>query len=74
MAESKGDLESSMRKEYDFSRGVRGKYTKRYAQGCNVVVLEPDVARLYPDAEAVNRALRAIAAVAPRATRRKKGD
>ena len=61
-----------MRKEYDFSWGVRGKYAKRYAQGCNVVVLEADVARLYRDAEAVNRALRALAEVAPRATRRKK--
>jgi hypothetical protein len=54
-----------MRKEYDFSGGVRGKYAERYAQGSNVVVLEPDVARLYPDAEAVNRALRAIIEAAP---------
>ncbi|HUT52743.1 MAG TPA: hypothetical protein VM658_05075 [bacterium] len=55
-----------MRKEYDFSRGVRGKYAKEYAKGSNVVVLDPDVARLYPDAKSVNRALRAIAAAAPR--------
>ena len=34
-----------MRAEYDFSRGVRGKYSRRYAQGTNVVVLQPDVAR-----------------------------
>ncbi len=54
-----------MRKEYDFSGGVRGKYAKRYAEGSNVVVLDPDVARLYPDAESVNRALRAIAKAAP---------
>lgn len=63
-----------MRKEYDFSGGVRGKYTKRYAQGSNVVVLEPDVARLYRDAEAVNRALRAIAEVAPSAVRKRKRE
>jgi hypothetical protein len=63
---------NGMRKEYDFSGGIRGKYAKRFAQGCNVVVLEPDVARLYPDAEAVNRALRALAEVAPRSVRRKK--
>lgn len=74
MAKSKGDQGNSMRKEYDFSRGVRGKYAKRYAQGCNVVVLDPDVARLYRDAEAVNRALRAVAEVAPRATPRRKSD
>lgn len=61
-----------MRKEYDFSEGVRGKYAKRYARGSNVVVLEPDVARLYPDAEAVNRALRAIAEVAPSTARKRK--
>lgn len=60
-----------MRKEYDFSDGVSGKYAKRFARGSNVVVLEPDVAKLYRDAEAVNRALRALAEVAPRATRRK---
>ena len=61
-----------MRKEYDFSDGVRGKYAGRYAQGSNVVVLEPDVARLYRDAEAVNRALRAIADVAPIPARKRK--
>ena len=44
--------------EYDFSDGVRGKYAKRYAQGTNVVLLEPDVAAAFPTAEAVNRALR----------------
>jgi hypothetical protein len=44
--------------DYDFSGGVRGKYAKRYAQGTNVVLLEPDVAAAFPTAEAVNRALR----------------
>jgi len=47
-----------MRPEYDFSKGVRGKYAKRYAEGTNVVVLDPDVAAAFPTAEAVNRALR----------------
>ncbi|MCB9833058.1 MAG: hypothetical protein H6807_11355 [Planctomycetes bacterium] len=55
-----------MRDEYDFSKGKRGKYATRYAEGANVVVLEPDVAELFPTADAVNRALRAIAEVAPR--------
>lgn len=35
--------------EYDFSKGVRGKYAKRYAAGTNVVVLDPDVAEYFPD-------------------------
>jgi len=52
-----------MRAEYDFSRGVRGKYARRYAQGTNVVVLEPDVAEAFPNAQAVNRSLRALAGI-----------
>lgn len=50
-----------MRREYDFSGGVRGKYASRYAKGCNVVVLDPDVAELFPDARSVNDALRTFA-------------
>ena len=46
--------------EYDFSKGVRGKYAKRYAQGTNVVVIEPDVAQYFPDHETVNEALRSL--------------
>ena len=52
-----------MRGEYDFSRGVRGKYARRYAQGTNVVVLEPDVAALFPNSKDVNRSLRALAGI-----------
>jgi hypothetical protein len=74
MAKARPAQRNGMKREYDFSGGVRGKYAKRYAKGTNVVVLEPDVAKLYPDAHAVNRALRAIAAVAPGArARRKRG-
>lgn len=40
--------------EYDFSGGIRGKYSKRYEQGSNVVVIEPDVAEYFPDHESVN--------------------
>ena len=47
--------------EYDFSRGVRGKYFRRYQRGANVVVLEPDVAKIFPNADAVNNSLRALA-------------
>ena len=48
-----------MRAEYDFSGGVRGKYAALYAQGTNLVLLDPDVAAEFGDAKAVNRALRA---------------
>ena len=50
-----------MRKEYDFSRGVRGKYAKAYHQGSNVVVLAPDVAERFPNAESVNQVLHSLA-------------
>ena len=49
--------------EYDFSSGARGKYTRRYVQGANVVMLEPDVAKEFPSAKAVNSSLRALAAI-----------
>ena len=54
-----------MRAEYDFSKGVRNKYAKRFAAGSNVVVLEPDVASAYPTAKAVNAALRRTLAGTP---------
>ncbi len=50
--------------QYDFSKGVRGKYAKRYAQGTNVVILSPDVAQVFPDSESVNEALRVLVKVA----------
>jgi hypothetical protein len=53
--------EDEMREEYDFSGGVRGKYAKRYAEGSNVVVLEPDVAERFKTSEDVNEALRKLA-------------
>ena len=58
--------EPEMQAEYDFTGGVRGKHARRYAQGTNVVVLEPDVAKAFPNAEAVNSSLRAMATVIKR--------
>jgi len=49
-----------MREEYDFSQGERGKYARRYAQGTNVVVLEPDVAKVFSNSKSVNVLLRRI--------------
>lgn len=46
-------------REYDFKDGLRGKYAARYAKGSNVVVLSPDVAKVFPDSTSANRALRA---------------
>ncbi len=54
---------NGMRAEYDFSRGVRGKHARLYVRGTNVVVLAPDVAKLFPTAEAVNDSLRALAGI-----------
>jgi urate oxidase len=52
---------SDMLPDYDFSRGVRGKYAKSYAEGSNVVVLDPDVAKIFASRESVNRSLRNLA-------------
>ena len=49
-----------MLEEYDFSKGVRGKYAKRYAEGTNVAVIEPDIAKVFPDHDSVNQALRSL--------------
>jgi hypothetical protein len=38
--------------------GVRGRYAKSYRDGTNVVLIDPDVHKLFPTSEAVNRALR----------------
>lgn len=50
--------EDTMRPEYDFSKAVRGATAVRYGQGTNVVLLDPDVAQIFPDTRAVNEALR----------------
>lgn len=54
----------TLRKEYPadlIKSGVRGKYAKRYREGTNVVVIDPDLHKLFPNSEAVNRALREYA-------------
>ena len=50
-----------MKSEYDFSKGTRGKYAERYARGCNVVVLDPEVTKEFPDSKSVNDALKSLA-------------
>jgi hypothetical protein len=63
MKNVESDEEDDLRPEYDFSKmkgGVRGKYVERYRQGTNLVLLDPDVADAFPDAKAVNDALRLL--------------
>lgn len=57
------EVASELRDEYDFSGGVRGKYADAYAEGTNVVLLDSDVAKVFPDSESVNRALRALVTI-----------
>jgi hypothetical protein len=56
-----GSDKDTMRPEYDFSKATRGVTAVRYAEGTNVVLLDPDVAEIFPDTRAVNEALRTIA-------------
>jgi hypothetical protein len=63
------DRDLEMREEYDFSGGVRGKYADRFSEGSTIVVLEPDVAAVFSDAEAVNEALRGLIQQGSKGTR-----
>jgi len=51
---------NEMLEEYDFSHGIRGKYAERYKEGVNVVKLDNDVSKFFPDAKSVNEALRTL--------------
>jgi hypothetical protein len=62
-----------MRAEYDFSGGVRGKYADRYRRGTNVILLEPELTKAFPDSKSVNDALRSLLSIATRARTRKLG-
>jgi len=55
--------DTDLQPEYDFSNGARGKHFRRYHRGTNVVVLDPDVARVFSDAATVNDSLRALAGI-----------
>jgi len=54
------EMEDGMRKEYDFTHAVRGKYVERFPEDVVMVTLAPDVAAAFPDADAVNEALRVL--------------
>ena len=62
--------QDTMRPEYDFSSGVRGVTAAQYAQGTNVVVIDPKVLDVFPDGKSVNETLRALAPVIRQRRRR----
>lgn len=57
-------MDDELRPEYDLAEllkgGVRGKYVERYRAGTNLIRLEPDIAKAFPDEAAVNEALRLV--------------
>ena len=69
MEKAKGDRVRDVEAEYDFSSGERGRYAKRFAEGTNVVVLDPDVAEVFRTSAEVNEALRALVSIAKRERR-----
>jgi hypothetical protein len=56
--------QDEMECEYDFSGAVRGKHHLQYKAGTNLVLLDPDLVKAFPDSESVNRALRLLLDIA----------
>jgi hypothetical protein len=54
------------RKEYDFSNARPNKYAKKYAEGTNIVLIEPDLVEFFPDSESVNATLRTLVSIFPK--------
>jgi hypothetical protein len=50
----------NMKKEYNFSKGVRGKYYKKYLASTNLVRLDSEVKQAFPTSQAVNKALKTL--------------
>ena len=66
----------SLRTEYqraDLGKGTRGKYFKQHAQGTNLVLLQPEVAKAFPTPAAVNEALIGLMQVAARVAHPQQG-
>ena len=60
------ELDDELLEEYDFSKmgnGVQGKYAKQYHEGVTLIMLEADVAKIFPDAKSVNEALRTLSKI-----------
>ena len=74
MRKPKNLAADELRSEYkpsDFGALVRGKYVERLQTSSNVVVIDPEIAGLFPNAAAVNAALRSLAEIAKRASSRR---
>lgn len=56
--------DKDMLPEYDFSKGIRGKYVRRCASGTNLVLIDSDVLEFFPDQKSVNEALRGLVKIA----------
>jgi len=61
---AKSKTDDDLRPEYDFSKAVRGTHAKRYAAGTNVVLLAPDVSKVFKNSDAVNAVLRGLIEIA----------
>ena len=57
---NKMQKDPDMLEEYAFSKGLQGKYSRKYSEGTNVVVIDPDVAEFFPDHDSVNQALSSL--------------
>lgn len=68
MNKDKDDMRDEYRRE-DLGTGVRGKYFKRVAKGTNLILLDEEVAKAFPTAEAVNAALLGLLALTEQTTR-----
>lgn len=69
----KDKVSDELRPEYrreDLGQGVRGKYFEAYQKGTNLVLLSPDVAKVFPTEDAVNEALRSMINIAKKSTGR----
>jgi len=71
----KAKVSYELRPEYrreDLGQGIRGKYFESYRKGSNLVLLSPDVAKVFPTEEAVNEVLRSLIDLAQKSTGRTK--
>ena len=66
------DKNNDMRSEYDFSKGTRGKHHESFREGNNIVLLDPDIAKIFKDSDAVNHALRLLMELAGSELKRNK--
>lgn len=60
---SEREMDDDLLDEYDFSEAEVGRYAERYGRGTNLVLLDPEIAKVFPNSAAVNRALRALAEI-----------